>query len=125
LENHDGINDLEKDGDVSMPEQPVNKKREKDKTKITETCDTEKCCLCDNQDAKKALITATSDEGISFARTCAVEGKDKEPIAKIGDDTILAMSICDGGDWNKVKNHDGIKFIEKNSEIKILDENND
>jgi len=127
VKNHEGII-LEEDYTVSLPspEQPVidENRRKDDSAQITEICNEEECCLsCDKQDVKKALITAT-DVGIGFARTCAVEGKDKEPIAKIGDDTILAMSICEGGDWNKVENHDGIKFIEKDYEVNILNDNN-
>jgi len=127
VKNHEGII-LEEDHIVSLPspEQPVidEKRGKDDSAQITEICNEEECCLsCDKQDVKKVLITAT-DVGIGFARTCAVEGKDKEPIARIGDDTILAMSICEGGDWNKVENHVGIKFIEKDYEVKILNDNN-
>ena len=57
--------------------------------------DAEECCLYEKQDAKKALITATSDEGISLIRTCAAKKKDKQPVAKFSDDAILTTSICE------------------------------
>merc|ERR1712151_1344041 len=132
LENHDGINDLEKDHEVtispienitnhvvSIPDRPILD----DISKITTACesDTGECCLnCKPEDAIKVIITTSNDnaEAADFVGSCAVARNSDEPLIEFKDSTMWAMSICQG-DWDILENHDGINDLEKDDEVTI------
>merc|ERR1712157_447232 len=123
VENYDGIT-LEEDFEVGIPpienEELVEKNKEKDDiSEITDACDSDtECCLnCKFEDAKKALIMASTDEAVGFAKSCAKSRNSEKPLDETRTSTILAMSICEG-DWNVVENYDGIT-LEEDFEVGI------
>merc|ERR1712086_1127991 len=123
VENYDGIT-LEEDFEVGIPpienEELVEKNKEKDDiSEITDACDsdTECCLICEVEDAKKALIMASTDEAVGFAKSCAKSRNSEKPLDETRTGTILAMSICEE-DWNIVENYDGIT-LEEDFEVGI------
>merc|ERR1711862_925142 len=95
VENYDGIT-LEEDFEVGIPpienEELVEKNKEKDDiSEITDACDsdTECCLICEVEDAKKALIMASTDEAVGFAKSCAKSRNSEKPLDETRTSTIL------------------------------------